>query len=89
VQERGIYDRKPGAGVWWIRFSDGTGRERRERAGTRSAARKLYAKRKEEVLEGRKLPENLRTRASNFGKLLDLAKEHSSRHTPQRSGKAV
>jgi integrase len=39
------------------------------------------------MLEGRKLPENLRTRTSNFGRLLDLAKEHSERHTPKGADK--
>ena len=87
MRERGIYERRTGSGVWWIRYSDGTGRERREKAGTRSAARKLYSKRKQAMLEGRKLPENLRTRTANFGKLLDLAKEHSSRHTPMGAKK--
>jgi integrase len=82
LTERGIYERIRGSGLWWIRFSDGTGRERREKAGTRSAARKLYSKRKQEVLEGRKLPESLRARTATFGKLLDAAKEHSDRDTP-------
>jgi hypothetical protein len=58
--ERGIFEKVPCSGVWWIRYADATGRIRREKAGTWSAADKLYRKRKTEVLEGRKLPETLR-----------------------------
>lgn len=43
--------------MWWIRFADASGRYRREKAGTKSAAITLYYKRKQEALEGRKLPE--------------------------------
>ena len=35
---RGIYEREKGSGIWWIRYSDSTGRIRREKAGTESAA---------------------------------------------------
>jgi hypothetical protein len=52
---RGVYERKPG--VWWIRYADATGRIRREKAGTKSAAQTLYRKRKTEALQGKKLPE--------------------------------
>lgn len=47
---RGIYERVPGSDVWWIRYSDATGRIRREKAGLRGAAINLLAKRKTEVL---------------------------------------
>ncbi len=57
---RGLYQREPGSGIWWIRYADASGRIRREKAGTKSAAIKLYNKRKAEALQGRKLPENLR-----------------------------
>jgi hypothetical protein len=55
---RGIYERKPGE--WWIRFVDSQGRLRREKAGTKRTARDLYIKRKNEAIEGKKLPQNLR-----------------------------
>jgi site-specific recombinase XerD len=55
---RGVYQRKPGE--WWVRHVDSQGRLRREKAGTWAAARALYIKRKNEALEGKKLPENLR-----------------------------
>src|SRR6266700_2851724 len=60
MKTRGIYEKFPGSGVWWIRYVDAQGRLRREKAGTKSAAILLYRKRKQEALEGRKLPEKLR-----------------------------
>jgi integrase len=57
---RGIYERERGSEVWWIRYSDSGGRIRREKAGTRGTAVKLYQKRKTEALQGKKLPEDLR-----------------------------
>lgn len=57
---RGVYERVAGSGIWWIRYFDASGKKRREKAGTWAAARDLYIKRKNEALEGKKLPENLR-----------------------------
>jgi integrase len=57
---KGIYEKHPGTGIWWVRYSDGT-RIRREKVGRKSAAIKLYAKRKTEVSERKKLPENFRS----------------------------
>ncbi len=45
-------------------------------------AMKLYIKRKQEALEGVKLPENLKTKKVTFGELLDDAIEYSERNTP-------
>ena len=36
-KDRGLFERPAGSGVWWIRYHDALGRERREKA--RSAAR--------------------------------------------------
>jgi len=58
---RGVFEKVPGSGVWWIQYFDARGRRRREKAGTKSSAITLYRKRKTEALEGRKLPENLRS----------------------------
>jgi len=41
----------------WIRYFDQFGKKRREKAGSKSVAIKLYGKRKQQVLEGKKLPE--------------------------------
>lgn len=84
---RGLFEKNKGSGVWWICYADASGKKRREKAGTKAVARKLYMKRKQEALEGRKLPENLRARKITFGELLDAAKEHSKRGVPKGSKK--
>ena len=68
---RGVFEKNPGSGVWWVRFIDAEGALRREKAGSKSAAIKLYRKRKNEALEGNKLPKKLRSRAVLFGELAD------------------
>jgi integrase len=60
MKQRGVFEKHSGSGVYWIRYADGTGHIRREKAGTKSAALTLYRKRKTEILEGKKLPPNLR-----------------------------
>lgn len=65
---RGIYEHPPGSGIWWIHYFDAERRRHREKAGPKGIAIKLYRKRKQEALEGRKLPE-LRRRRVTFGEL--------------------
>ncbi|HKW35435.1 MAG TPA: site-specific integrase [Candidatus Acidoferrum sp.] len=77
---RGIYEREPGSSIWWIRYADTTGRIRREKAGTKGAAIKLYQKRKTEVLQGKKLPENLRAPMVGFAELAKDALAYSQAH---------
>lgn len=77
---RGIYEREPGSNIWWIRYADATGRIRREKAGTKGAAIKLYQKRKTEVLQGKKLPENLRAPLVGFAELTKDALAYSKAH---------
>jgi hypothetical protein len=43
---KGIYEKVPESGVWWVRYADGNGKVRREKAGTKSGAITLYQKRK-------------------------------------------
>lgn len=68
---KGVYEKIKGSGEWYIRYADGTGRIRREKAGTNGTAKLLYHKRKTEVLQGRKLPEKLRARKILFSELAD------------------
>lgn len=72
---KGVYEKEPGSGVWWIRYADASGRIRREKVGNKAAAIKLYQKRKTQVLEGKKLPEQLRAKAVTFAELADDAVE--------------
>ena len=75
-----MYEREPGSRIWWIRFADTSGRIRREKVGNKGAAIKLYQKRKTEVLQGKKLPEQLRAKPVTFNELADDAIEWAKSH---------
>ncbi len=70
---RGVFERQKGSRVYWIRYADGTGRIRREKVGSKSAARALYERRKTEVRLGRLFPETMRQRDA---RLKDLVANH-------------
>jgi integrase len=55
-----------GSGVWWIRYVDAQGRYRREKVGTWGNADRLLTKRKNDALQGKKLPETLRCATVTF-----------------------
>ena len=80
MKQRGLFEKMPGSGVWWIRYADTTGRIRREKAGTKSAAIMLYRKRKTEALQNRKLPERLRRRNVPVSELVADALAYSKAH---------
>jgi site-specific recombinase XerD len=63
-----------------VRYADGNGRIRREKVANRGAAIQLYQKRKTQVLQGEKLPENFRARAVTFTELAQDALDYSQTH---------
>lgn len=73
---RGIYEKVPGSGIWWIRWTDKEGQLHREKAGRLSDAKTLVAKRRTETLQQKKLPEQFRIKVT-FDTLCDDALEHS------------
>jgi site-specific recombinase XerD len=77
---RGIYEKVNRSGKWWIRYADVDGKIRRELAGSKANAHKLLLKRKAAVLEGRKLPENLRQKPVSFAEIADEALAYSRLH---------
>src|SRR5215467_16301687 len=79
-KERGVFEKVPGSGTWWIRYADSMGRIRREKAGTKSSALTLYRKRKTESLQGKKLPENLRSPMVSFAELARETLAYSKTH---------
>lgn len=86
--QKGIFERPRGSNIWWVRYVDAGGKERREKAGTKSVAKLLYQKRKQEALEGKKLPEKLRSRTVLFGEIMDDAVEHvDSQAVPGKDGR--
>jgi hypothetical protein len=86
---RGVYEKLPGSGVWWINYFDSQGKRRREKAGRRSDAVSLYLKRKTEALQGKKLPEKLRSRAISFVELANDGLEYSKRKRRVRQVREV
>jgi site-specific recombinase XerD len=76
---RGVYEKFSGSGEWWIRYVDASGRYRREKAGTKSAAINLFRKRKNDALQGKKLPEALRRATVLFAEIARDALVYSRR----------
>ena len=68
-KKRGVFEKEPGSGLWWIQYFDSEGRRRREKIGSRSAAIKLVEKRRTDVCAGVKMPENFRAKPITFGEL--------------------
>ena len=80
---RGIFEKAPGSGIWWICYFDAGGRKRREKAGRRGTAIKLYQKRKTEALKGKKLPDKLRAKAILISALAEDVLEYSKAYKLQ------
>jgi len=76
-RSKGVYERIPNSGIWWIRYADDTGRIRREKAGSKSVAIKLYTTRKAEVMQGKKLPDSTRKRSILFDEIAEDALVYS------------
>jgi hypothetical protein len=64
-KERGLFEKVPGSGIWWIRYEI-AGVERREKVGRRGDAIKLYAIRKADGVRGVKLPANMKHKGVKF-----------------------
>jgi site-specific recombinase XerD len=77
---RGVFEKVPGSGEWWICYWDAQGRKRREKVGTKSNAILLYRKRKTEALQGKKLPEKLRRATVTFADIAREALAYSKAH---------
>jgi site-specific recombinase XerD len=77
---RGVFEKVPGSGEWWIRYVDASGRYRREKAGSKSTAIGLVRKRKTEALQGKKLPEKLRRATVTFADISRDALAYSKAH---------
>src|SRR5215469_4699854 len=80
MRQRGVYEKVRGSGAWWIRYVDAAGRFHREKAGSKSVAIDLYRKRKTEALQGKKLPEKLRSRVVRFSELCEDFRKYSEKN---------
>jgi integrase len=77
---KGVYEKIPDSGVWWIRYADSKGKIRREKAGTQANATKLYSIRKAGALLGQKLPHMVKAKAVKFSELAATCLVHSKLH---------
>lgn len=89
VKVRGVWEREPGSGVWWIRFRDTDGKLHREKVGRKSDAESLLNKRRNERRVGKKMPDNIRTAPVKFAELANYITEDYSKthHTDLRNVK--
>jgi hypothetical protein len=67
---RGVWERRVGCDIWWIRYRV-EGVLKREKVGTHIAAKDLLVKRKNKIREGVKVPENMRQASVRFKTLCD------------------
>lgn len=74
---RGVFEKVPGSGIWWIQYYDSQHRRRRERVGKRRKAEQLAEQRRTEARQGIKMPENLRAKPATFAELGERAKAYS------------
>lgn len=83
--QRGIFEKVPGSGEWWIRYADATGRIRREKVGTFEEAEARLRIRKQEAKLGT-LPRLARQRRPVlFREIAEDALTYSDQH--KRSAK--
>jgi integrase len=80
MKQRGVFEKVKGSGVWWVRYALASGRQRREKVGTKSAAIAYYRKQKTAVHEGKKLPDKVRRPPTSFEELAKDALAHSIAH---------
>ena len=77
---RGVWEKVPGCGIWWIHYVDAEGKRRREKVGRKADAIKLYQQRKADGIAGRKLAKPLRSRERSFQELADNAITYANKH---------
>jgi integrase len=76
---RGIFERPPGSGIWWINYYV-KGKQHREKVGRKSDAIALYQKRKADARRGIKLPELQPQKVTTFGELAFAAVDYARTH---------
>src|ERR1700677_422166 len=75
---KGVFEKIPGSGVWWINYLGGDGVRPRERNGSKANAIKIQQLRKSQAWEQKKLPASVRgRRAVAFSELVEDVLEYS------------
>ena len=81
-KHRGVYEKEPGTGIWWIVYF-AEGKKKREKVGRKSDALALYQQRKSEVRAGVKMPANMRIKGETLGQVIDRALLWYASHRPK------
>jgi integrase len=81
-KSRGVFEKVPGSGVWWIQFY-ANGKRKREKVGRKSDAVALYQQRKAHVARGVKLPANMRHKGERLSEVIDRALGWYKEHKPK------
>lgn len=89
TKERGVYEKVPGTGIWWTRWTDSEGKLHRELAGTIGNARKRIAERRAEKMRGqapmmRRQPKPQQGEVLQFGELITDALAYSGKNNDKR-----
>ncbi len=82
-RDRGVFEKEPGSGVWWVRYTDEGGRLHREKVGPKGLAKQVYRKRKTQIREGKFFPEQIRRKETALAAAIDDyldRKENQLRH---------
>jgi site-specific recombinase XerD len=74
---RGVYEKVPGSGIWYIHFYDQHGRRHREKVGPKSLAIAAYQRRKSDIRIGKFFPEQIKPKTVLFDHLAADALEYS------------
>lgn len=82
-KHRGVFEKEPGSGIWWVRYFDASGRKHREKVGRKSDAINLYQQRKSEIRAGAKLPANLRRKGETLATVISRALDWYASHRPK------
>lgn len=82
-KHRGVFEKVPGSGIWWVRYFDADGKKRREKVGRKSDAISLYQQRKADARAGIKLPQKLRHKGETVAQVIDRALEWYKSHRPK------
>ena len=78
--QRGIFEKVPGSGIWWVRYFDSERKKHREKVGRKSDAQALYHRRKSEIRAGAKLPVNIPAKGTTFEAIANAGLEWSRQH---------
>ncbi len=84
MKQRGIFEKIPDSGKFWIRFADASGRIRREKVGTREEAETRLKLRKEEAKLGALPRLAWRRRPVPFRRIAEDALAYSDEHKRSR-----